>query len=421
MKRYPAINETLYSFRHESGLPVYVLPKPGFGKSYALFATDFGSIHNEFFVDGVHIKVPDGVAHFLEHKLFEEEQGNVFEKFSALGASANAFTSFDMTGYLFSATENFYEALEVLIQFVQNPYFTEENVEKEKGIIGQEIDMYRDDAEWNCFFGMLGGLYKNHPVHLDIAGTAESIGKIDKTLLYQCYNAFYAPQNMVLFVVGNVEESKVREVVSRVAATKKAPQISFTLPDEPQGIVQEEVINHFMVAKPLFSLGFKEKPAEDPIYAEAVYAVLGALLFGKSMPLYKKLYDEKLIGSTFSHAYTSGHGYAFMQIEGESDHPKRVRELVLEAIGKMRTDGIAQADFDRVKRSVLGKAIRALDNVENIAHSFVPAFFLGGDYLTYCDTVRNLQLSDVRTLLENGLASDKAVLSVIMPKERSKQ
>lgn len=419
MKRYNTVNETLYHFRHESGLPVYVLPKPGFGKSYALFATDFGSIHHAFTADGVSIRVPDGVAHFLEHKLFEEEEGNVFEKFSALGASANAFTSFDMTGYLFSATENFYESLEVLIRFVQNPYFTEENVEKEKGIIGQEIDMYRDDPEWNCFFGMLGGLYKEHPVRLDIAGTAESIAKIDKTLLYQCYNAFYAPENMVLFVAGNVEESKVREVVSRVASMKKSPKVSFSLPEEPETVVEKEVTRHFMVAKPLFSLGFKEKPAKDPVFADAAYAVLGALLFGKSMPLYKKLYDEKLIGSTFGHSYTVGHGYAFMQIEGESDNPQRVREYILEAIQKLRADGIQKTDFERVKRSVLGKAIRDLDNIENVAHSFVPTFFLGGDSLSLCDTVRNLELSDVETLLENGLDADKTVLSVIAPKERS--
>ena len=213
MKTYPTIGEELYTFTHKSGLRVFVLPKKGFNKSFAIFAADFGSVNNVFSCDGVKIRVPDGVAHFLEHKLFEEEEGNVFEKFSALGASANAYTSFDMTGYLFSATRNVYESLEVLIQFMQNPYFTDENVEKEKGIIGQEIDMYRDDPSWNCFFEGLRAMYEKHPIRIDIAGSGESIAKIDKTLLYQCYNAFYAPENMILFVGGDVEAERVRETV----------------------------------------------------------------------------------------------------------------------------------------------------------------------------------------------------------------
>ncbi len=416
MKTYESVGETIYSFVHKSGLPVYVLRKQGFAKSYALFATDFGSINNVFTADGVKIKLPDGVAHFLEHKLFEEQEGNVFEKFSALGASANAYTSFDLTGYLFSATDHFYESLEVLIKFVQNPYFTEDNVQKEKGIIGQEIDMYRDDPAWNCFFGMLQGMYHNHPVRHDIAGSADSIAQIDKTLLYQCYNAYYAPKNMVLFLAGDVDPQKVQEIVDTVAVDRPSPNIVFSLPEEPETVKDAEMEAEFMVAKPMFTLGFKEQPMEDAVYAEAVYDVLGTLIFGKSMPLYKQLYDALLVGDAYSFGYTAGHGYAFMQLDGESDDPIRVREMVVSHIEKMRAEGIKDTDFERVKKSVIGKALRQLDSVEQTANNFVPIFFRGGDYMSFCDTVRNLTLADVENVLRNGFGADRTVLSIIRPK-----
>ncbi len=415
MKSYSTIGEELHEFIHESGLRVYVLPKRGFGKSYALFAADFGSVNNNFTVGGTQICVPDGVAHFLEHKLFEEEEGNVFERFSALGASANAFTSFDMTAYLFSATSNFYEALEVLIKFVQNPYFTAENVEKEKGIIGQEIDMYRDDPSWNCFFNSLRSMYINHPIQIDIAGSAESIAQIDEKLLYQCYNAFYAPENMILFVAGDIEPEKVQKIVEKTAVIKKTQKVEFSLPDEPLKIKTADAIAEFMVSRPLFSLCFKEMPTDNPVYAEAVYAVLGALLFGKSTKLYKELYDNNLISDSFSFEYASGRGYAFLQLEGESPDPNEVRARVFKHIATVRNEGVEEEDFIRAKRSVYGASIRLMDNVERIAHNFVPMAFRGGDFLTYPDEIRNLELSDVMKILKEGLKEERCVLSVVKP------
>lgn len=418
MKTYDLIGETLCSFVHESGLRVFVLPKKGFGKSFAIFAADFGSINNNFTAEGVKIRVPDGVAHFLEHKLFEEEQGNVFERFSALGASANAYTSFDMTGYLFSATANVYESLEVLIKFVQNPYFTDENVEKEKGIIGQEIDMYRDDPGWNCFYGAMRAMYEKHPIRLDIAGTAESISKIDKTLLYQCYNAFYAPENMILFVGGDVEPDKIMDTVNRVAVQKPSPKVEFILPEEPQTVAKREVEAEFMVSRPIMALSFKEKPEEDPVFFEAAYEVLGALLFGKSTSLYKELYAENLISDSFSYGYTGGKGYAFMQVETETDDPGAVRDKILRHIEKVRQEGFSDEDFLRVQRSTYGKAVRLMDDVEKIAHNFVPMAFRGGDFLTFPAVVKSLTKKDVEALLKNGLSAEKSVLSVIKPKKR---
>ncbi len=415
MRMYPTIGEELHEFTHESGLRVFVLPKKGFGKSFAIFAADFGSIQNHFTADGVKIRVPDGVAHFLEHKLFEEEQGNVFEQFSSLGASANAYTSFDMTGYLFSATANVYEALRVLIRFVQNPYFTDENVEKEKGIIGQEIDMYRDDPSWNCFFNCLRGMYEKHPIRIDIAGSQETIAKIDKTLLYQCYNAFYAPKNMILFVGGDVEVDRVRETVEAVAADRRSPEVECILPDEPHSVTTHKIEAKFPVSIPMLSLGFKELPMEDAVYAEAVYEVLGTILCSKSTSLYKELYAENLIRDSFSFGYSAGKGYALFQIDCESPNPEAVRDKIFAHIEKVRKEGIQEADFERVKRSVFGSAIRIMDDVEKIAHNFVPLAFRGGDFLTYPDVIRGLTLSDVTAVLENGLSPEKSVLSVVKP------
>ncbi len=421
MRTYPEIGEILHEFVHTSGLRVYVLPKKGFGKSYAIFAADFGSVNSSFTADGVKIRVPDGVAHFLEHKLFEEEEGNVFEKFSALGASANAYTSFDMTGYLFSATANVYEALGVLLRFVQSPYFTEENVEKEKGIIGQEIDMYRDDPTWNCFFNGLRAMYEKHPIRIDIAGSKESIAKIDKTLLYQCYNAFYAPKNMILFVAGDVEPEKVRETVEKEATDRRSPEVEFALPEEPEMVCTTETEAEFMVSRPIFSLSFKEKPMEDPVFADAAYEVLGSLLFGKSTALYKELYEENLISDSFSYGYSAGKGYGFMQVEGESPAPLRVREKILAHIEKVRNEGISDEAFERVKRSVFGAAVRLMDDAEKIAHHFVPMAFRGGDFLTYPRIVRELQKTDVEMLLKEGLRGEKCVLSVVKPKQRGNE
>ena len=421
MKKYETIGETLHTFTHESGLRIFVLPKKGFGKSFAIFATNFGSIHNAFTIDGKQVRVPDGVAHFLEHKLFEEQEGNVFEQFSALGASANAYTSFDMTGYLFSATANVYEALGVLIRFVQNPYFTDENVEKEKGIIGQEIDMYRDEPGWNCFFNGLRAMYQEHPIRIDIAGTQASISAIDKEVLYTCYNAFYAPENMILFVGGDVDPEEVMKTVEKEAVKRPSPKTALTLPEEPDCVQESSVEAEFMVSRPMFSLCFKEKPMDDPVYADGIYEVLGSMLFGKSGELYKELYADNLIGDSFSYGYTGGEGYAFFTIEGESPDPKRVRDKIIEYINQIRTTGIRENDFYRVKRSTFGSAVRLMDDVEKVAHGFVPMAFRGGDFLSYPDVIRNLTPKDAMQVLDLGLMEAQSVLSVVSPKEKEEK
>jgi predicted Zn-dependent peptidase len=256
----------------DNGLHVYVLPKPGFQKTYATFATKYGSVDNHFRVEGQQsVKVPDGIAHFLEHKMFEEPEGDIFATFSSNGASANAFTSFDQTVYLFSATERIQENLTTLVNFVQHPYFTDENVEKEKGIIGQEINMYEDNPDWRSYFGLIEALYKVHPVHIDIAGTIQSISTITKETLYSCYEAFYHPSNMILFVVGGVDPAEVIELVRNNQAKKDyKPQgeIERIFDDEPTTVAEPRHEVKLAVSLPKLLFGFKE--AEVGLTGEAL-------------------------------------------------------------------------------------------------------------------------------------------------------
>ena len=412
---YSRIGEEINTGTHESGLEVYVLPKKGFGKSYAIFATRFGSINNKFTFGSEDIILPDGVAHFLEHKLFEEPDGNAFDKFSVYGASANAFTSFDMTAYLFSATSHFYDNLEILLKFVQNPYFTEENVQKEQGIIGQEITMYQDNADWCLFFNMLRAMYKTHPITIDIAGTIESIAKIDKDLLYKCYGAFYNPKNMALFVIGDVAADEVLAIVDKCIEKKEIPEVKFSLPKEDDKIKENLIKQKFCVSRPMFALGFKEKPMKDAVWADAAYAILCEILFSKSSALYEKLYNEKLISPGFGAEYSSGMGYAFCSLQSETENPALARDVILDYIDSIRKNGIPKADFERAKKAVYGKQIRAFNNIEDVAGSYISLLFKGGDYLTFTDKLGSISYEDITALLEGALLRDKCVLSVVEP------
>ena len=260
--QYDQLRETLYYERMANGLDVYVLPKPGFQKTYATFSTKYGSIDNRFRVGGGEVhEVPDGIAHFLEHKMFEEPEGDVFAKFASRGASANAFTSFDRTVYLFSATEHILDNLRTLLDFVQNPYFTDENVEKEKGIIGQEIKMYQDQPDWRSYFGLIGAMYNVHPIRIDIAGTIESISRITKETLYTCYRTFYHPSNMMVFVVGGVNPEEVFELVRENQSGKTIEpqgQIDRLFDMEPAEVRERRKETILPVALPKCLFGFKE-------------------------------------------------------------------------------------------------------------------------------------------------------------------
>lgn len=419
---YYNLQETLYYEAMDNGLHVYVLPKPGFQKTYATFATKYGSVDNHFRVEGQNeVRVPDGIAHFLEHKMFEEPEGDIFAKFASSGASANAFTSFDQTVYLFSATENIKDNLETLIDFVQNPYFTDQNVEKEKGIIGQEINMYQDNPDWRAYFGLIEALYKEHPVRIDIAGTVESIGTITKEDLYTCYNAFYHPSNMLLFVVGGVDPEETMEWVRSNQARKsyeKQGSIERLFEPEPQEVAQKRKESRLAVSLPKCLFGFKEKQVgltgEKQLKRDLTTKIMLDLLFGSSTELYQKLYDEDLISDSFGHEYNSSPQYAFSAVGGDTKDPDLLLSRIREEVDRLKSAGFQAADFERARKKKMGGYLRMLNSPENIAHEFTRYQFRGADLFKVLPVYESITLEDVNQRLAEHVDWEQMAVSVVL-------
>lgn len=416
--------EKIYYKKHESGLSIYIMPRKGYSSSYAIFGTKYGSVDSEFIVPGEKdvTKVPDGIAHYLEHKMFDQPDGsNVFDKFSKYGGEANAFTSFNMTAYLFSATANFYENLEVLMDYVQSPHFTKESVEKEQGIIGQEIRMYDDNAPWRLFFNFLGLLYNNNPVKLDIAGTVESIAKIDKDLLYKCYNTFYNLSNMTIVVTGDLDENKVLEVIeknikSNVPFTEEIARI---YPDEPKHVAGKYKEQKISVANPLFMAGWKDNDVgysgKKLLRKIIEMEILTEMIFAKGSPLYESLYKQGLINQSFSCEYSPQKDYGYTALEGESKDPQKVYEEITNHIEKLRQDGLSEDDFNRIKKVVWGDYIRSYNDIESYAHTFLTLSFLDINYFDYFDEYMSVTFEDVSKRFLEQFDNDVSVLSVIYP------
>lgn len=402
----------------DSGLKIYILEKPQYNSSYAIFGTKYGSIDTCFSVDGEETCVPEGIAHFLEHKLFESEDGDAFTKYAKTGAYANAFTSFDRTCYLFSCSEKFYENLDILLEFVQSPYFTQQTVEKEQGIIGQEIRMYDDSPGWRVMFNMLLAMYHNHPVRIDIAGTVDSISKIDANLLYKCYNTFYNPANMFICIAGNIDTERVLKQIKDGIRKTSPIDITRVRSDEPESVVKPYVEQSLAVAQPMFCFGFKEaitKP-ECTVKEKICTALLLEIIAGDSSPLYKTLTDEGLINDEFSFEHFCGYGYSAVIFEGESKNPKLVAEKIRSEIERIKTDGIDKKLFSAVRCGMYGNAIRVFDGVEGIAMQMVDAAMSDGGLFDDIKYLKSVTAEDVykRLLKLNG---ENAVLSVINPVE----
>lgn len=420
-KHYEHLNETLYAERLPNGLQVYVLPKPGFQKTYATFSTQYGSIDNHFQVAGKPaVQVPDGIAHFLEHKMFEEPEGDVFARFAAKGASANAFTSFDRTVYLFSATEHLMENLETLIDFVQNPYFTDENVEKEKGIIGQEINMYRDNPDWRSYFGLIEAMYKEHPVHIDIAGTIESIAQISKETLYECYRTFYHPENMLLFIVGGVEPEKVMELVRNNQEKKqfgRQGEIKRFFPQEPLQAAESKRVTKLPVSLPKCLFGFKEPPSGlariDLLRRELVTKTMLDSLLSPSSALYQDLYDENLISDSFGFEYNLSPDYSFSVIGGETRDPDLLLQRFKERMDAYLANGIDPKDFDRSRKKKIGGFLRMLNSPEAIANEFTKYAFRQIDLYEILPVYEQISLDDVNARLRDHFRWDQLAVSIV--------
>ena len=415
-------NECVLSGVHKSGLRVYIVPKKGFSKYYAIYGTDFGSCTREFKAEGDSEKtvLPDGIAHFLEHKLFEEEDGkNAFDRFSATGANANAYTSFDITAYLFSSTDSFYENLEILLDFVNHPYFTDENVAKEQGIIGQEIKMYDDDPGWRLFFNMLGAMFNENPVKIDIAGTVESISEITPELLYKCTDNFYNPSNMALVMVGGVDAEKAEALIDKYVTKEPINEIECFNPIEPEKIAKGYAEQKLSVSMPLFMIGFKEKKGftggEELQKREIITELILEMYFGQSSRLYTKLYDEGLINASYGKETELEKAYGFTAISGESQNPEKVYDEVKKYIEKITGEDVPDDAFERAKKVLIGKNLKSLNSVENIGNSFIKKLFKGQNPLLYNEVAEKITKEEIKERLSEHFAAENSVLSVINP------
>lgn len=419
-----AVKETIYRGKLDNGLEVFYMPKRGYVKNFALFATKYGSNDLVFskLNDSKVTESPEGIAHFLEHKMFESKEGNVFDKFAPLGASVNAYTNFNVTAYYFTATSNFYDSLKLLIDFVQTPYFTDENVEKEKGIITQEIRMYQDNPQWKVFFNLLKSMYHKHTVRIDIAGTEDSINRITKEDLYQCYNTFYHPSNMVLFIAGDLERDKLFSEIENCFKNKSYSEAYTILrhyPQEPIHIKDSLREEKMIVSTPMFYLGYKEMTIPydhtNLLKHEATIRILLDMVFGPSSDLYEKLYKKGLIDQSFNFDYVREVDYGHSLVNGNSRDPHEVKNIINNWILDTKKMGLKEEDFTRMKRKHIGENISYYNSIEYIGNSFVGYHFKGLNFMDYIQALREVTFEDIHQGFINHFSEDLQALSIINP------
>ena len=413
------VKEKLYIEKLENGLTIMIVPKKGIQKKYVIWGTNYGSNDSKFIVPGEKepTEVPKGVAHFLEHKMFEQESGiNSLDTLTALGVEANAYTTNDHTAYLFECTENFYPALDELMDYVQHPYFTDENVEKEKGIIGQEIMMYDDYPEWRVYLNALEAMYHEHPVKLDITGTIETISHIDKDILYKCYNTFYNPSNMAMVVCGDFEPEKLLEEIKKRLIDKKANgEIKRIYPEEPENIVQEKIEQKMDVSEPLFTIGIKDKVAneKEKVKKHLAIEILLNIIIGKSSNLYQNLYNKGVMFSTPGIDYEFSRDYAHILITGQSKEPEKVYEAFKKTVNELKEKGIKAEEFERMKKMLYGAFIKEYDEPGDISRMFLADFFKGINSFEYLEEITIINEQYVEQILKEVFIENKMVLSVI--------
>ena len=416
---YPALSEKMYWDTLPNGLTVAVVKRSGFTKKLAYFVTDYGAIHTEFTFNGTKYNAPAGIAHFLEHKMFDLPGRDVTGEFAALGAIPNAFTSYDLTAYYFSCTENFRENLQLLLEFVSTPYFTKESVDKEQGIIGQEIGMHADNPDSRAFENLMQAMYRNHPVTVPILGSKESIAQITPELLHACHGAFYRPGNMLLCVVGDVDEKQIREIAMAVLPeTDTAVVERIQTWQEDMTCPQDFVCSSMEVAMPMFQLGFKcEPPAlgEAAVLAEAVGDLAAEALFGESSRLYLQMYEQGLIDTSFGGGFETIEGMAFLTASGDSENPQAVRDAILQEAQRIALEGIPAEDFLRMKRSAMGRRIRDLDSFDSIAFRVCAYYFSKFDYFDFPWIYQSVEVSQVQAFLQQVVTEERCSLSVVTP------
>ncbi|KWW10980.1 zinc protease [Peribacillus simplex] len=423
---FTQLKEELFHEKMANGLEVYILPKEGFNKSFATFTTNYGSVDNHFkpLNETEFSKVPDGIAHFLEHKLFEKEDGDVFQQFSKQGASANAFTSFTRTAYLFSSTSDFNKNLTTLIDFVQDPYFSEKTVEKEKGIIGQEINMYDDNSDWRLYFGTIANMYHHHPVKIDIAGTVASIADITKDMLYECYNTFYHPSNMLLFVVGPVDVESTMKLIRDNQTNKgyrEQPEVERKFEDEPNTVAKKKEILKMNVQTPKVMLGIKainvHQSGIQLLKRELATNIYLEMLFGKSSPLHEELYEEGLIDQSFSYDYTQEQGFGFALVGGDSSKPEELTESIFTILQNSKAGtGLNEESLQRTIKKKIGSFLRSLNSPEYIANQFTRYAFNDMNLFDVVSVLEKLTIEDIRKVAVDLIADERMTVCQVLPK-----
>lgn len=418
------VKEKVYIEKLENGLTVMIIPKKGTIKKYAIWGTHYGSIDNNFVVPGEKeaTKVPDGIAHFLEHKMFEQPNGtNSLDTLTAIGANANAYTTNDHTAYLFECTDNFEEAFDELADYIQHPYFTDENVEKEKGIIGQEIMMYDDYPEWAIYMNAIKAMYSKNPVRIDIAGTIESIKKIDKDILYKCYNTFYNPSNMALVLCGDFEPKEaIKGIKKRLLPIKQNGEIKRIYEEEPMEIAKKKIETQMEVSIPIFMIGYKVPKNEEKIVKQHIgIEILLNLIAGKSSKLYKQMYEEGYLKSPLDLDFEFAANYAHILIGGQSKNPEKVLQALNEEIENKKTNGIQDEDFERIKKMIYGEYVREYNEVGDIARMFLADYFKGINSFEYLENYNQITKEYVEQLLKETFKEEKQVISIINPKKEN--
>ncbi|GEN44980.1 EF-P 5-aminopentanol modification-associated protein YfmH [Alkalibacillus haloalkaliphilus] len=422
--KIPRINESIYHDRLENGLDVFLYPKDELEKTFAIFSTKYGSIDQKFIpLNGQEmVTVPDGIAHFLEHKMFEKEDGDVFQHFSERGASANAFTSFTQTAYLFSSTSDVKENVETLLDFVQDPYFTEESVEKEKGIIEQEIRMYDDKADWRLFFGTLGAMFEKHPVHIDIAGTVESINKITHEDLYTCYETFYHPSNMQLFIIGNFDLNEIETLVRDNQNNKSfedQKEIERDYGDEPVQVHKQEEVIKMPISTPKCMVAIKEKPEalqQDLLLEnDLVRDIVLDLYFSKSGRYFEELYQEGLTIDTLRLEFVLEESFGFTAVGANTMEPEKFSKRVKEMFLQIKDEEIDEKEFDRAKKKKYGELIREFNDIEGTANNFMQYNQMGLDFRDIFETLENLTLDRFKDNLSKWVSEEQIAICMVVP------
>ena len=416
---YERIGESVYQETLPNGLQIFVVPKPGYTKKYAFFATRYGGMDTRFQLNGAWLDTPAGSAHDLEHKMFDTKEGNALQELAKNGAEPNAFTANAMTGYYFDSTEHFEENLEILLSFVSIPYFTEESVAKEQGIIGQEIRMIEDNPDWQIYTRMLQALYSKSPARTSIAGTVESISHITAETLYDCHKAFYTPSNMVLAVVGDVDPQSVVDLAQRVLPCESGPVIPRDYGDEPDAVAERETSCAMEVSCPQFLAGFKCRPAQDGeeyMRLALIGDIACDILLGDSSPLYLRLYDEGLINTSFGGSFEMMPGIAYLYAGGDSKDARAVTREIQKEAERLVREGIDEAFYQRIKKAAFGANLRGLNSFENIAVSLSEGYFHGYDPFVFPQVFDSIRKEDITAFLKENILAERMVLSEIVPK-----